>query len=124
MYHHAESFGAAVMVLVSHSHIKQRLIEAYEKNLAGIDEEDLPKSVRQAFTDLRQQMSSVAPLNGEGPICASVRKMSMEQADHCAQLIVDLCSAMIRYSDDGQELLPLASDADDESGPTFVIKSV
>ena len=124
MYHHAESFGAAVMVLVSHNHIKQRLIEAYEKNLARIDEDDLPKPVRQAFTDLQQQMTSVAPLNGEGAICASVRKMSMEQADHCAQLIVDLCSATIRYSDDGQELLPLASDADAESGPTFVIKSV
>ena len=124
MYHHAESFGAAVMVLVSHSHIKQRLIEAYEKNLAGIDEDDLPKPVRPAFADLQQQMTSVAPLNGEGSICASVRKMSMEQADHCAQLIVDLCSAMIRYGDDGQEILPLASDADGKSGSKFVIKSV
>jgi len=124
MYHHAESFGAAVMVLVSHSHIKQRLIEAYQKNLAGINEDDLPKPVRQSFADLQKQMTSVAPLNGEGPICASVRKMSLEQADHCAQLIVDLCSAMIRYGEDGQESLPLVSDVDDESGPQLVIKSV
>lgn len=124
MYHHAESFGAAVLVLVSHNHIKQRLIEAYEKNLAGIDEDDLPEPVRVAFADLRHKMSSVAPLNGEGPICASVRKMSMEQADDCAQLIVDLCSAMIRYGENTQESLPLEREADKESVPPFLVKSV
>jgi len=123
MYHHAKSFGAAVSALVSHSHIKQRLVEAYEKNLAGIAEEDLPIPVRRAFADLRRKMTSVDPLNGEGPIRASVRKMSMEQADQCAQLMVDLCSAMIRYGEDMQESLPL--DADDQQGvPPFLVKSV
>ncbi len=123
MYHHVNSFGAAVLVLVSHSHIKQRLIEAYEKNLADIDEDDLPVAVRPAFSDLRGKMTSVAPLNGEGSICASVRKMSMEQADECAQLMVDLCSAMIRYSDDSQEPLPLDT-TDHEAIPPFLVNTV
>ncbi|NOX68443.1 MAG: hypothetical protein GXP15_04600 [Gammaproteobacteria bacterium] len=123
MYHHAKSFGAAVSALVSHSHIKQRLVEAYEKNLAGIEEGDLPIPVRRAFADLRRKMTAVAPLNGEGPIRASVRKMSMEQADQCAQLMVDLCSAMIRYGEDLQESLPL--DTDEQQGvPPFLVKSV
>jgi len=122
MYHHVESFGAAVSALVSHNNIKQRLIEAYEKNLAGIAEDDLPIPVRQAFSDLRQKMNAVAPLNGEGPICASVRKMSMEQADQCAQMMVDLCSAMIRYSDNHQETLPLDA-AEQDSVPPFLVKS-
>jgi len=122
MYDHVESFGAAVSALVSHNNIKQRLIEAYEKNLAGIAENDLPTPVRQGFSDLRQRMTAVAPLNGEGPICASVRKMSMEQADQCAQMMVDLCSAMIRYSDNVQENLPL--DATDQAAvPPFLVKS-
>ena len=123
MYHHAKSFGAAVSALVSHSHIKQRLVEAYEKNLAGIAEDDLPIPVRRAFADLRRKMTSVAPLNGEGPICASVRKMSMEQADQCAQVMVDLCSAMIRYSEDVQESLPLDV-VDEPTVPPFLVKSV
>lgn len=123
MYHHTKSFGAAVSALVSHSHIKQRLVEAYEKNLAGIAEEDLPIPVRRAFADLRRRMTSVAALNGEGSICASVRKMSMQQADQCAQMMVDLCSAMIRYSDDAQELLPL--DVVDEAAVSpLLVKSV
>ncbi len=122
MYHHVESFGAAVSALVSHNNIKQRLIEAYEKNLAGIAEDDLPTAVRQAFSDLRQKMNAVAPSNGEGPICASVRKMSMEQADQCAQMMVDLCSAMIRYSDNVQETLPLDT-ADQATVPPFLVKS-
>jgi len=123
MYHHAKSFGAAVSALVSHNHIKQRLVEAFEKNLAGIEEDDLPIPVRRAFADLRRKMTAVAPLNGEGPIRASVRKMSMEQADQCAQLMVDLCSAMIRYGEDLQESLPL--DAEDKQGvPPFLVKSV
>lgn len=122
MYHHVESFGAAVSALVSHNNIKQRLVEAYEKNLAGIAEDDLPIPVRQAFSDLRQKMSAVAPANGEGPIRASVRKMSMEQADQCAQMMVDLCSAMIRYSDNVQETLPLES-MEQVSVPPFLVKS-
>lgn len=123
MYHHAKSFGAAVSALVHHSHIKQRLVEAYEKNLAGIAEDDLPIPVRRAFADLRRKMTSVAPLNGEGQICASVRKMSLEQADQCAQLMVDLCSAMIRYSEDVQESLPLDV-VDQSTVPPLLVKSV
>jgi len=107
MYHHVERFGAAVSVLVSHNNIKQRLIDAYGTNLAEIDEASLPAQVRQSFADLKRKMTAVTPLNGEGSVCASVRKMSMDQADHCAQLMVDLCSAMIRYGDDVQEALPL-----------------
>ena len=123
MYQHMNSFGAAVSVLVSHSHIKQRLVEAYEKNLSGIDEEELPLPVRLAFTDLRDLMTAVEPLNGEGSICASVRKMSIEQADECAQLMVDLCSAMIRYSDDSQKPLPLDT-TDLEAIPPFLVNTV
>lgn len=123
MYDHVDRFSAAVSVLVSHRHIKQRLIEAYEKNLRGIDEEDLPVQMKQSFADLRQMMTGVAPLNGEGSIRATVRKMSVCQTDECSSLMLSLYSDMIRYSDNVQELLPLDV-TDDQIVPPFLIKSV
>lgn len=123
MYDHVDRFGAAVSVLVSHRHIKQRLIEAYEKNLRGIDEEDLPVQMKQSFADLRQWMTGVAPLNGEGSIRATVRKMSVCQTDECASLMLNLYSDMVRYSDNVQELLPLDV-TDARIVPPFLIKSL
>ena len=122
MYDHVDRFSTAVSVLVSHSHIKQRLIEAYEKNLRGINEEDLPAQMRQSFADLRQMMTGEAPLNGEGSIRATVRKMSVFQTDECAHLMLGLYSDFIRYSDAIQEVLPL-NVTDNKKIPPFLIKS-
>lgn len=122
MSYHVDNFLAAVSVLAGHGHIKQRLIAAYEDNLAHIDEQDLPIPVKQSFADLRRLMNRVPPLNGEGPICASVRKMSVEEANQCAQLMVDLYGDMIRHSDSGQTPLPLQID-ERLAVPPFLIKS-
>ena len=105
MPHHVDNFFTAVSALAGHGHIKQRLIAAYEDNLERIDEDYLPKSVRQSFAELKHLMHSVTPANGEGPICASVRKMSVDEASQCAQMMVDLYGNMIR--DRGQTALPL-----------------
>jgi len=78
MSYHVDRFFAALSVLAGHGHIKQRLIRAYEDNLAEINEDELPVTAKQTFADLKQQMYRVSPLNGEGPICASVRKMSVD----------------------------------------------
>ncbi|MFQ5983366.1 MAG: hypothetical protein ACE5KS_08330 [Woeseiaceae bacterium] len=122
MSYHVDNFFAAVSVLAGHGHIKQRLIAAYEDNLEVIEEDDLPIPVKQSFADLRQLMHRVMPSNGEGPICASVRKMSVDEANQCAQLMVDLYGAMIRHSDSGQESLPLQIDDRPAVSP-FLVKS-
>ncbi|MCH8945277.1 MAG: hypothetical protein IH910_10895, partial [Proteobacteria bacterium] len=84
------------------------LVKAYEENLAVIEVEDLPIAVKQSFADLRHMMSRVdSVVKREGRICASVRKMSVEEADECAHKIIDLYTDMIRYSDNAQESLPL-----------------
>jgi hypothetical protein len=111
-----------VSVLAGHGHIKQRLISAYEDNLESIDDEELPSTVRQSFADLKHLMNKVAPLNGEGPICASVRKMSVDEANQCAQLMVDIYGDLIRHSDSGQAPLPLQID-DRSPVPPFLVKS-
>jgi len=46
MYNHVNRFYAAVSVLAAHGHIKQRLVKAYEENLAVIEDEDLPIAVK------------------------------------------------------------------------------
>jgi len=122
MSYHVDNFFAAVSVLSGHGHIKQRLISAYEDNLASIRDDDLPVPVKQSYADLTSLMHRVAPLNGEGPICASVRKMSIDEANQCAQLMVDLYGDMIRHSDSGQKTLPLQTE-ERRSGPTLVVKT-
>ena len=122
MSNHINRFYTAVSVLAGHGHIKQRLIQAYEDSLAIIEDDEMPVALRQSFADLKLMMNQVDPLNGEGPICASVRKMSVEEADACARRIIDLYGDMIRFVDSVQENLPLQVQ-DQPSVPPFLVKA-
>ena len=122
MSKHVKRFYAAVSALAGHGHIKQRLVEAYEGSLSVIEEDELPVGMRQSFADLKTEMNNVDPLNGEGPIRASVRKMSVEQADECAQRVVDLYREIMLYDENSQETLPLRID-DQPLLPPFLVKS-
>ncbi len=120
MSNHVNRFYAAVSVLAGHGHIKQRLVKAYEENLAVIEDEDLPIAVKQSFADLRHMMSQIAPVKREGRIRASVRKMSVKEADECAHKIIDLYRDIVQYRDNGQEPLPLGDQA---AVPPFLVHS-
>ncbi len=123
MTDHLDRFHAALTVLAGHGHIKQRLIKAYEDNLVEIHDDELPVAVRQSFADLRVDMHRVSPLNGEGPICASVRKMSLNEASEIAGRIVSLYGQIARARDDLQSSLPLV-DGEEARVPPFLVKSV
>ena len=120
---HADCFYEALTVLAGHGHIKQRLITAYEDNLAAIDEDEIPVPLKQAFADLRQAMHRVSPHNGESRICASVRKMSVTEASEWAVRIVELFSGIVRSGTDVQVTLPLSADKPARV-PPFLVKSV
>lgn len=122
MSYHVDNFFTAVSVLAGHGHIKQRLIAAYEDNIEPIEEDELPVPVRDSFADLKHLMHRVTPTNGEGPICASVRKMSVDEANQCAQIMVDIYGDIIRHSDSGQAALPLQIDGR-PAAPAFLVKS-
>jgi hypothetical protein len=122
MSYHVDRFYAAVSVLAGHGHIKQRLIKAYEENLGSISEDELPIALKQAFSDLKHQMNRVSPLNGEGAICASVRKMSVEEAAECAVSVVSLYGEIARLGDSGQHMLALNGQEADVV-PPFLVKS-
>ena len=123
MTNHVDRFQAALTVLAGHGHVKQRLMTAYEEHLEEIVDDELPIAVQQSFADLRHAMHNVTPSNGEGPICASVRKMSINEASECASMIVALFLDVVQMSDDTQASLPL-TDIDEARVPPFLLKSV
>ena len=120
MTNHVKKFYSAVSVLAGHGHIKQRLIKAFEDNLAYIEHDFLPAELREAFGELSHLMSQVEPLNGEGPICASVRKMSIDEADQCALRILDLYRDMLRISSEKHGAIPLQVEDRQVSPPVLV----
>jgi hypothetical protein len=123
MSYHEDRFYAAVSVLAGHGHVKQRLMNAYEDHLAAINADELPESMHAAFHELQAQMHCVAPLNGEGPIRATVRKMSAEQAGECAVSIVALYRQIVNQSDYA-DIGVRRNRAKRKSVPTFLMKSV
>jgi len=91
-----ESFFAATAMLVSAGPIKHRLLEAYRQHLATVDQEQLPKEIREEFCNLCNCMSCVRPLRGETAIQATVRKMSDVEAGHRATQIVNMLGMIAR----------------------------
>jgi len=117
-----DKFLTAVSVMAGNGHIKQRLIQSYEDNLQAIECDDLPLAARQPYADLRAMLQSVSPLNGEGAVRATVRKMSANDADECARLMVQLLAEVIRHSGSEQKRLPLQAD-ERPVVPPFLVKS-
>lgn len=95
MSNHVDRFYAALAVVASHGNIKQRLVSAFEEHLADIEDAELPAAVRKKFIKLRAMVTGVEPLNGEGHIRATVRKMSEMEADACGRKILDLYTDMV-----------------------------
>lgn len=122
MAYHVDCLYDAVSVLAGSGHIKQRLITAYEAHLDKLRDEDLPLTARQGFADLRDQMHRVQPLNGEGPIRASVRKMSVAEAAECAQSVLELYREAFRSAGAGAQALP-ADVESPEQVPPFLVKT-
>jgi hypothetical protein len=128
MSNHVDRFYAAVSVIASHGNIKQRLVTAFEEHLAVIEDEDLPVVVREKFAELRALMSGVEPLNGEGHVRATVRKMSVPEADECSRRMLDLYTDMVNLYK-GVEESPAISIGDQGIGdqtrvPPFLVKQL
>jgi hypothetical protein len=85
-----ESLHFATLELVRSTPIKQRLVSSYRRHLATISEEQLPGEVRESFNQVMHSLQGVQPLRGEDAVSASVRKMSIQEADDCAALIVEI----------------------------------
>jgi hypothetical protein len=93
-----DCFHYATLELVRSTPIKQRLISAYRRHLAALPEDQLPSEVRESFGHVMRVLRGVQPLPGEDAVAASVRKMSNQEADECASLIVEIFGLMSRFS--------------------------
>jgi hypothetical protein len=91
-----ENFFAATTLLVSAGPIKHRLLEAYRQHLMTLDQEQLPKEIRDEFCSLSTGMSCVRPLRGETALQATVRKMSDAEAGLKATQILNMLGMLAR----------------------------
>jgi len=91
-----ECFHFATLELVRSTPIKQRLICAYRRHLAPLQESEIPIEVRESFGQVIRSLCGVAPLRGEDAVTASVRKMSNQEADDCAAQIVEIFGLMCK----------------------------
>jgi len=115
-----ESLHFATLELVRSTPIKQRLVCAYRRHLVTLPEDQLPSEVRESFSRLMDSMRGVQPLRGEDAVAASVRKMSNQEADDSAALIVEIfgitCRVLLNAARASAAVVQLHS-ADREASP-------
>src|ERR1700723_3982234 len=86
----------ATLELVRSTPIKQRLICAYRRHLAALQEHEIPSEAREPYSQVMRTLCGVQPLRGEDAVAASVRKMSNQEADDCAAQIVEIFGLMCK----------------------------
>lgn len=91
-----ENLHKAMLELAKSSTLKQRLTDAFSRHLQELSATDVPGSLRADFEALCQRMTEVSPMRGETAVAATVRKMSIDEADRCAERIVALLDAVHR----------------------------
>jgi uncharacterized protein YecA (UPF0149 family) len=93
-----ESLHKATLELAKPTALKQRLTDAYKRHLIDLPTHDMPSELRKDFDALRQSMTRLRGQHGECPVAATVRKMSIGEADACAARIVALLDTLHRSS--------------------------
>jgi hypothetical protein len=106
-----ESLHFAALELVRSTPIKQRLVSAYRRHLTTLPVDNLPAEVRESFIHVMSTLQCVEPLRGEDAVAASVRKLSIQEADDCAALIVEIygvtCRALLNLNRPSATLVQL-----------------
>jgi len=103
MSHLAERFHLAVVDLVADGSVKTRLARAWCRHLHDLEDEVLPDELRAAFSDLRESLCQHRPIGGETPVEATVRKLSVCEAEHHAASIVTLLLRLLREHPAGEK---------------------
>src|SRR5665213_2020203 len=92
-----EKFQSATLSLAHSGAIKDRLTEAYRNYLALVQEDELPKELRDDFRAFGRALTRERPLlRGEDAFRATIRKMSNDEANRLAASVVRLFAAIPR----------------------------
>jgi hypothetical protein len=89
---------SAVNALTGHGALKDRLVISYCEYLEKVPEQDLPEEVRAEFTAMKTALHSARALPGDSVVRASVRKLSNDEAQHFASLIVRIYGLRVAES--------------------------
>ena len=101
---------SATMHFTRSGAIKERLEGAWRQCLANLEADDVPHELRLQFLELSSQLQRERPLRGEDAVRATIRKMSNEEAEKHASVIVRMFCRVTRQ----QELelpIPVAPNA-------------
>ena len=79
--------------------IKDRLEGAWRQCLANIEADDVPHELRLQFLELASQMQRERPLRGEDAVRATIRKMSNDEAEKHASVIVRMFCRVTRQQE-------------------------
>jgi hypothetical protein len=90
---------SATLLLTGGGSIKDRLNGAWRQYLAGIDVDDVPRELRLQFLELSSTMQRERPLRGEDAVRATIRKMSNDDAERQASLIVRMFCRLTRQQE-------------------------
>ena len=90
---------SATMQFARSGAIKERLENAWRHYLAHLDPEDVPREIRLQFLELAAQMQRERPLRGEDAVRATIRKMSNDEAEKHASLIVRMFCRLTRQQE-------------------------
>ena len=91
-----ESLHFATLELVRSAPIKQRLISAYRRHLVSHTDRSTARRNSRILPAPDEFIARRAATRGEDAVAASVRKMSNQEADECASLIVEIFGLMCR----------------------------
>lgn len=87
---------AATLALVGDGTLKDRLCVAFCDHLDDISELELPDEVQEEFAAMARVMHGARALPGDSVVRASIRKLSSEQAQRYAGLILRTYALRIR----------------------------
>jgi hypothetical protein len=90
---------SATLLLARSGAIKDRLSGAWRQCLWNLDPDDMPRELRLQFLELSAAMQQERPLRGEDAVRATIRKMSNEEAESQAALIVRMFCRMTRQQE-------------------------
>ena len=96
-----DRFREAVLVLAGSGPVKQRLGDAFQRHLATLRPEDLPREARERFTALEASLRMCRRTGSLDGVSASVLKLSEHEAAALSRAIVEIFVAVSDVSAPG-----------------------
>lgn len=85
-----QKFRSAALVLARSGTVKERLHAAYRQHLCDLEPDSLPSEVRDDFAAVLRSLTRERPLRGEDAAAATIRKLSADEAEQLAAVLIDL----------------------------------